>query len=121
MPSLSPLVIRLPKASLCEPAAVFCDGVSGPANPTFGTPKELTLAIESPLGLVLVVGCSHPGVEKILNAASAGNSHVLMLLGGLHLVKTPDPEIERLANALHDKWKIDRIAPGHSTGEPALS
>jgi 7,8-dihydropterin-6-yl-methyl-4-(beta-D-ribofuranosyl)aminobenzene 5'-phosphate synthase len=82
--------------------------------------RELTLAIESPRGLVLVVGCSHPGVEEILAAASAGNSHVCMLLGGLHLVKTPDTKIERLANALHDKWKIDRIAPGHCTGEPAF-
>jgi 7,8-dihydropterin-6-yl-methyl-4-(beta-D-ribofuranosyl)aminobenzene 5'-phosphate synthase len=36
-------------------------------------------------------------------------------------VKTPDTEIERLASALHQKWKIDRIAPGHCTGEPAFS
>jgi 7,8-dihydropterin-6-yl-methyl-4-(beta-D-ribofuranosyl)aminobenzene 5'-phosphate synthase len=83
--------------------------------------RELTLAINSPAGLVLVVGCSHPGVEEILTAASALNSHVFMLIGGLHLVKTPDAEIERLANALHDKWKVDRIAPGHCTGEPAFA
>ena len=83
--------------------------------------RELTLAINTPHGLVLVVGCSHPGVEEILSAASAINSHVHMLLGGLHLVKTPDTEIERLASALHDKWKIDRIAPGHCTGEPAFA
>jgi 7,8-dihydropterin-6-yl-methyl-4-(beta-D-ribofuranosyl)aminobenzene 5'-phosphate synthase len=83
--------------------------------------RELTLAINTPRGLVLIVGCSHPGVEEILSAASAVNSHVHMLLGGLHLVKTPDAEIERLATALHDKWKIDRIAPGHCTGEPAFA
>jgi 7,8-dihydropterin-6-yl-methyl-4-(beta-D-ribofuranosyl)aminobenzene 5'-phosphate synthase len=83
--------------------------------------RELTLAINTPLGLVLVVGCSHPGVEEILSAASAVNSHVHMLLGGLHLVKTPDAEIERIAGVLHDKWKIDRIAPGHCTGEPAFA
>jgi 7,8-dihydropterin-6-yl-methyl-4-(beta-D-ribofuranosyl)aminobenzene 5'-phosphate synthase len=83
--------------------------------------RELTLAINTPQGLVLVVGCSHPGVEEILSAASAVNSHIHMLLGGLHLVKTPDAEIERLAGALHDKWKIDRIAPGHCTGEPAFA
>src|SRR5215467_1847085 len=83
--------------------------------------RELSLAINTPLGLVLVVGCSHPGVEEILSVASAGNPHVHMLLGGLHLVKTPDAEIERLANALHDKWRIDRIAPGHCTGEPAFA
>ena len=83
--------------------------------------RELTLAINTPHGLVLVVGCSHPGVEEILSAASRLNSHIHMLLGGLHLVKTPDAEIERLANALHDQWKIDRIAPGHCTGEPAFA
>ena len=83
--------------------------------------RELTLAVNTPAGLVLVVGCSHPGVEEILGAASPVNSHLHMLLGGLHLVKTPDPEIERLANTLHDKWAIDRIAPGHCTGEPAFA
>jgi len=83
--------------------------------------RELTLAINTPLGLALVVGCSHPGIEEILSAASKGNPHVHMLLGGLHLVKTPDAEIERIAIALHDKWKIDRIAPGHCTGEPAFA
>jgi len=83
--------------------------------------RELSLAINTPHGLVLVVGCSHPGVEEILRAASSVNSHVYMLLGGLHLVKTPDAEIERLAGALHDRWKIDRIAPGHCTGEPAFA
>jgi 7,8-dihydropterin-6-yl-methyl-4-(beta-D-ribofuranosyl)aminobenzene 5'-phosphate synthase len=83
--------------------------------------RELSLAINTPHGQVLVVGCSHPGVEEILSAASAVNSHVHLLLGGLHLVKTPDAEIEHLASALHDKWKIDRIAPGHCTGEPAFA
>jgi 7,8-dihydropterin-6-yl-methyl-4-(beta-D-ribofuranosyl)aminobenzene 5'-phosphate synthase len=83
--------------------------------------RELSLAINTPRGLVVVVGCSHPGVEEILSAASAVNSHIHMLLGGLHLVKTPDAEIERLASVLHDKWKIDRIAPGHCTGEPAFA
>jgi metal-dependent hydrolase (beta-lactamase superfamily II) len=83
--------------------------------------RELTLAIESPLGLVLVVACSHPGVEEILSAASVVDSHVIMVLGGLHLVKTPDPEVERLAIALHDKWKIERIAPGHCTGEATFA
>ena len=83
--------------------------------------RELSLAIDTPNGLALVVGCSHPGVEEILSAASAVNSHVNLLLGGLHLVKTPDSDIESLANALHGKWKIDRIAPGHCTGEPAFA
>jgi 7,8-dihydropterin-6-yl-methyl-4-(beta-D-ribofuranosyl)aminobenzene 5'-phosphate synthase len=83
--------------------------------------RELSLAIDTPQGLMLVVGCAHPGIEEILNATAAVNPHPHVLIGGLHLVKTPDPEIERLANALHDQWKLDRIAPGHCTGEPAFA
>lgn len=82
---------------------------------------ELSLAIHTPNGLLLVDGCSHAGIEKILEAATAVDPHVHMLFGGLHMVKTPDSEIERVATALHDKWKLDRIAPGHCTGEPTFA
>ena len=44
-----------------------------------------------------------------------------MILGGLHLVTTPDAEIERVAAALRNRWHVDRIAPGHCTGEPAFA
>lgn len=83
--------------------------------------RELSLAIKSPKGVILGVGCSHPGIEKILEASTAIDEHVHLLFGGLHLVTTPDPEIARLAVALHDQWKIDRMAPGHCTGEPAFA
>jgi 7,8-dihydropterin-6-yl-methyl-4-(beta-D-ribofuranosyl)aminobenzene 5'-phosphate synthase len=82
---------------------------------------ELSLAIRTPQGLVLLVGCSHPGIETILQAAAAGGDHVHMIFGGLHLVVTPDPEIERIAASLHDHWHLDLIAPGHCTGEPAFA
>jgi 7,8-dihydropterin-6-yl-methyl-4-(beta-D-ribofuranosyl)aminobenzene 5'-phosphate synthase len=82
---------------------------------------ELSLAIKSPKGVILGLGCSHPGVEKILEASTAIDKHVHFVFGGLHLVTVPDPEIARLAAALHDYWKIDRMAPGHCTGEPAFA
>src|SRR6266436_5341069 len=37
---------------------------------------ELSLAIRTPDGLVLVVGCSHPGVEHIVQEASAIDPHI---------------------------------------------
>jgi len=82
---------------------------------------ELSLAIKSPKGVILGLGCSHPGVEKILEASTAIDKHVHFVFGGLHLVTVPDPEIARLAAALRDYWKIDRMAPGHCTGEPAFA
>jgi len=83
--------------------------------------RELSLAIKSPKGVILGVGCSHPGIEKILEASTAIEKHVHLIFGGLHLVTTPDPEITRLAAVLHDQWKVDRMAPGHCTGEPAFA
>ena len=83
--------------------------------------RELSLAIKSPKGVVLGVGCSHPGIEKILEASTAVDKHVHLVFGGLHLVTTPDPQIARLTTALHDQWKVDRLAAGHCTGEPAFA
>jgi 7,8-dihydropterin-6-yl-methyl-4-(beta-D-ribofuranosyl)aminobenzene 5'-phosphate synthase len=83
--------------------------------------RELSLAIETPKGLILVVGCSHPGIERIVEASTAFDKHVYAIVGGLHLVTTPDSEIARIVTALHDKWKVDCVALGHCTGEPAFA
>lgn len=45
--------------------------------------NEQSLIIKTESGVVVVVGCSHPGVESILSAASRFGK-VKMVLGGLH-------------------------------------
>ena len=82
--------------------------------------RELSLVLRTPKGLVVLVGCSHPGIETILDATRPYGDHVHEIFGGLHLVATPDAEIERIARALHDTWQLDLVAPGHCTGEPAF-
>ncbi len=83
--------------------------------------RELSLAIRTPDGLVLVVGCSHPGVEHIVKEATAIDPHLYILFGGLHQIQAPDPEVERIATVLHDQYKLERVAPGHCTGEPEFA
>ena len=83
--------------------------------------RELSLVLHTPQGLVVVVGCSHPGVENILAAAGRLGPHVHAIIGGLHLVTTPDSAIVSLVRRLHDQWHLDRVAPGHCTGEPAFA
>jgi 7,8-dihydropterin-6-yl-methyl-4-(beta-D-ribofuranosyl)aminobenzene 5'-phosphate synthase len=82
---------------------------------------ELTLAIKRPNGLLLVDGCSHAGIEAILQAASAIDPKTEIVFGGFHLVTTPLDEIDALVENLQTKWKVQRIAPGHCTGEPAFA
>ena len=81
---------------------------------------ELSLAINTPDGLVIVVGCSHPGIDKIVEAASAINPRIHLIAGGFHLVVARDPDIANIVTILHDKFKVEYIAPGHCTGEPAF-
>ena len=83
--------------------------------------RELSLAVRGPEGLMLLVGCSHPGIENIVEAARPLGDHVAIIFGGLHLVTTPDTTIARIASALRDRWGVVKIAPGHCTGEPAFA
>lgn len=83
---------------------------------------ELSLAIETPDGIVLVVGCSHPTIEKIVEAAvTAIGQSVHLVIGGTHLLPASDEDIERTAISLRDAWKVAWIAPVHCTGEPAFA
>jgi len=82
--------------------------------------RELSLVLREPAGLSVIVGCSHPGIEEILQAASVIDPHMHFLCGGLHLVSTPETEIDRLVDNLKNKWKLEKVAPGHCTGEPAF-
>lgn len=83
--------------------------------------KELSLAINTPEGLVLIVGCSHPGIEAIVTEAAAIDPHIRMIAGGFHLVTAQDAVIDKVVAALHDTFKVERIAPGHCSGEHTFS
>jgi len=83
--------------------------------------RELSLAINTAEGMVIVVGCSHPGVEKIVEAATKINPRIHMLAGGFHLVVANDAEIERVVALLHDTFRVDYLAPGHCTGEATFT
>ena len=64
---------------------------------------EQSLAIQTEKGLVIVVGCSHPGVENILNAVTPHGTPYA-LIGGLHGFK----EFEVIK-------KLQLVCPTHCT------
>ena len=83
--------------------------------------NELSLAVRTPRGLAVVVGCSHPGVEKILESAAKIDPKIYMVTGGFHLVLTPREEIQRVAGLLHDTLRVEHVAPGHCTSESGFA
>jgi 7,8-dihydropterin-6-yl-methyl-4-(beta-D-ribofuranosyl)aminobenzene 5'-phosphate synthase len=83
--------------------------------------REISLAIDTPDGIILIVGCSHPTIEKIVEAAKAViNKPIHLVLGGLHLLPAKDDQITGIAASLRDAWGVRYIAPVHCTGEPAF-
>lgn len=90
-------------------------------KPTTLELHELSLAIETPDGLVLVVGCAHPGIDKVVEAAGMIDKHIHLIAGGFHMVVAKDPEIDKIVTGLHDVSKVDYVAPGHCTGEPTFA
>ena len=84
--------------------------------------KEISLAIDTPDGIVLIVGCSHPTIEKIVEAAkNTINKPIHLVLGGTHLLPAKDDQITSIAVSLRDAWGVRYIAPVHCTGEPAFA
>jgi len=79
--------------------------------------NEVSLAVRTPKGLAVIVGCSHPGVEKILVGATKIDPQLYIVTGGFHLVLAPQDEVQRTADVLHDSLKVERVAPGHCTSE----
>jgi 7,8-dihydropterin-6-yl-methyl-4-(beta-D-ribofuranosyl)aminobenzene 5'-phosphate synthase len=68
-------------------------------GPIDGLPPEQALLFETSQGLVMIVGCSHPGIVKMVETAlkQRKKDSVRLLLGGYHLLtisrscKTNDP------------------------------
>jgi 7,8-dihydropterin-6-yl-methyl-4-(beta-D-ribofuranosyl)aminobenzene 5'-phosphate synthase len=112
-------VVRVDEAMEIAPGIRLVQNIS--PHRQFGETPELSLVIDTPQGQVLLVGCSHPGVERILESVRAREMPIHLLAGGLHLVTADDAEIDRLVSALHDDWRVERIAPGHCTGEVAFA
>jgi 7,8-dihydropterin-6-yl-methyl-4-(beta-D-ribofuranosyl)aminobenzene 5'-phosphate synthase len=83
--------------------------------------RELSLALDTPDGLVIVVGCSHPGIDKIVETAANINPRIQLVAGGFHLVVSTDEEIEKIVTALRNTYKVAYVAPGHCTGEPTFA
>ena len=91
------------------------------AQGPFADLPELSLAIDGPQGQLVVVGCSHPGIENILRSTGAPGRPVDLVVGGLHLLTASDAAIERVIGVLRNDLQVKQMAPAHCTGEPAFA
>ncbi len=80
---------------------------------------EILLAIDTPKGLVVLVGCSHPGIKNMLDTVlSALNRPLYAVLGGIHLIEASEERINSTINYFK-KSGIRHLGTCHCTGEKA--
>ncbi len=85
-----------------------------------GKPPEQSLLIETSKGLVMLVGCSHPGVVKLVETAQSQRKKdsIHLLLGGFHMLRKQPDEIKSAITQLKD-LNVNTAMPAHCSGDLA--
>jgi len=81
---------------------------------------EVLLAVDTPEGLIVMLGCSHPGMKNMLDAVtSLINRPLYAILGGTHLVEANESSLGISMDYLqNDDLKV--IGVSHCTGQIAM-
>jgi len=80
---------------------------------------EQALVLKTSKGLVVVTGCSHPGVVKIVERAeNITGENVYLVVGGFHLFGASEREVRAIAASLK-KLGVQKLMPCHCTGSRA--
>jgi 7,8-dihydropterin-6-yl-methyl-4-(beta-D-ribofuranosyl)aminobenzene 5'-phosphate synthase len=79
---------------------------------------DQSVVIDTPDGLIIVLGCSHAGLINILThiCEKTHKTRIHTLFGGTHLGPVSTDQVEKTISALH-QFDIERIGVSHCTGQ----
>jgi len=76
--------------------------------------KEQSMMIDSDKGLIVITGCAHPGIVKIVRKAKElMDKDVYLVMGGFH---SPPLSVVQEFREL----EVEKVAPSHCTGDQAI-
>jgi len=82
--------------------------------------REQALALRTKQGLVVITGCAHPGVERMVRRAKEiAGGNVYLVLGGFHLGAASEKRIKRIVSDFR-QMDVRKVAPCHCTGGRAM-
>ncbi len=78
---------------------------------------DLSLIVDTPRGLILILGCAHAGMINIIEytLAQTGRDRIHAIIGGTHLGFSSDEQFEETLKVI-DRYQIERIGVSHCTG-----
>jgi 7,8-dihydropterin-6-yl-methyl-4-(beta-D-ribofuranosyl)aminobenzene 5'-phosphate synthase len=86
-----------------------------------GNPPEQALVLRTGGGLVIVTGCAHPGIVKMVTQIKERfNEPIRLVLGGLHLEGKNDAQLSSILDDFR-RLGVMQAAPTHCTGQSAMT
>jgi len=102
-----------------SPGEELVEGMFTTGEVQGGVPEQ-ALVIRTGQGLVVLTGCAHPGVARLVSrAAEQQAAEVHLVMGGYHLGSTSDREVEGMIADLQEMG-AHYVAPSHCTGDRAI-
>jgi 7,8-dihydropterin-6-yl-methyl-4-(beta-D-ribofuranosyl)aminobenzene 5'-phosphate synthase len=81
--------------------------------------KEQSLILNTKEGLVVITGCAHPGVVKIVERSKQlVGGKVFLVMGGFHLLGTSDRDLRQII-ADFKELGVVKVGPCHCSGDRA--
>jgi len=81
---------------------------------------EQSLILDTPKGLVVVTGCSHPGIVDIVKRAKEiGEKDIYLVVGGFHLMRHSESAVKEIVQELR-RLGVQKVSPTHCTGDSAI-
>ena len=79
---------------------------------------DMSMALETDAGLVLVCGCCHAGLLNTLaHVVRTFGREPFVIMGGAHLATADDAELQHIVETLQGMSGLERIYPSHCSGE----
>jgi 7,8-dihydropterin-6-yl-methyl-4-(beta-D-ribofuranosyl)aminobenzene 5'-phosphate synthase len=83
--------------------------------------KEQSLILDTKKGLVVINGCSHPGIVSIVKRAKEiHKKNVFLVFGGFHLMSKSEEELNNII-AQFKELGVVKVGATHCTGDKAIN
>jgi len=84
-----------------------------------GVPEQ-SMVIDTEQGLVVMTGCAHPGIVKIVQRTKEMlGRKIFLVFGGFHMVGMDEAQIAGVIAQLQNLG-VEKIGPSHCTGDKAI-
>jgi 7,8-dihydropterin-6-yl-methyl-4-(beta-D-ribofuranosyl)aminobenzene 5'-phosphate synthase len=108
---LEPLLVNEP--------AIICKNLYTSGEFNYQIPEQ-ALVLDTKKGLVVITGCSHPGIVEMLNKIKTDfGKNIFMVFGGFHLLQKSDKEMNKIISDIKSLG-IVKCGATHCTGEKQI-